>query len=126
MMRFSLFLIGCLTILGGPEPATAQTSERVTRGAQLWNTTCNRCHNRRVPTERTDRQWDVIVSHMRTRANLTKSEVDAIAAFLKTVNDGQKEDDEAPQSTPDSTASEPAGTTSEVDNERSTEHDDAR
>lgn len=123
MMRFSLFLIGCLTILGVSEPATAQTSETVTRGAQLWNTTCSRCHNRRVPTERTDRQWDVIVSHMRTRANLTKSEVEAISAFLKTVNDRQKEDDETPESTPDSTAAGPAGTTSEVENERSTEHD---
>lgn len=119
MMRFILFLIGCLTILGGSEPATAQTSETVTRGAQLWNTTCNRCHNRRVPTERTDRQWDVIVSHMRTRANLTKSEVEAISAFLKTVNDRQKEDDE----TPESTAAGPTGTTSEVENERSTERD---
>lgn len=63
-----------------------QQPVQVARGARLWNATCNRCHNRRSPTERTDREWDLIVSHMRTRANLTKSEVQAIAAFLKQAN----------------------------------------
>lgn len=61
-------------ILGLSEPAYGQRLEHIARGAKLWSTTCNRCHNLRSPAERSGEEWDVIVSRMRTRANVTKSD----------------------------------------------------
>lgn len=109
-MRLISLLAICLAIFGRPEPVYAQRSEQVGEGARLWNATCNRCHNVRAPQERTDRQWDVIVSHMRTRANLTKSEVQAVAAFLKEVNP-----DPVEQGTSSGRVSDSTGTTATDD-----------
>jgi len=55
-------------------------------GAQMWAESCNRCHNLRPPGEFSDAQWDVIVHHMRVRANLTAEEHRQILAFLKASN----------------------------------------
>jgi hypothetical protein len=55
-------------------------------GAQLWAENCNRCHNAIPPDRYSDAQWDVIVQHMRMRANLTGAEARQIAAFLKESN----------------------------------------
>ena len=55
-------------------------------GAQMWAENCMRCHNYRRPRERTDREWDVIVLHMRVRANLTADEHRQILRFLKSAN----------------------------------------
>ena len=55
-------------------------------GAQLWMENCMRCHNLRQPRERSDREWDIIVHHMRVRANLTAEEHRLIVAFLKSAN----------------------------------------
>ena len=50
---------------------------------ELWSNNCMRCHNIRPPTMYNDVQWDVIVHHMRLRANITGQEQRAIVAFLK-------------------------------------------
>ncbi len=55
-------------------------------GAQLWGENCGRCHNIRPPSNLTDAQWDVAIMHMRTRANLTETEAEKIATFLKAAN----------------------------------------
>lgn len=86
MTRYVGLLVFGITLVTLPDTAVAQSAQTVARGARLWSATCNRCHNRRATIERTDAQWDVIVSHMRTRANLTRSEADAIARFLKESN----------------------------------------
>jgi cytochrome c5 len=52
-------------------------------GQELWSNNCQRCHNMRSPAMYTDAQWDVIVHHMRVRANITGAEQRAIADFLK-------------------------------------------
>ena len=52
-------------------------------GAELWSNNCMRCHNIRPPTMYSDAQWDVIVHHMRLRANITGQEQRAIVEFLK-------------------------------------------
>lgn len=51
--------------------------------AELWSNNCMRCHNIRPPTMYSDAQWDVIVHHMRLRANITGQEQRAIVEFLK-------------------------------------------
>jgi len=64
----------------------AQDPADIAKGAALWANNCTRCHNARSPMERNDRGWVTVVNHMRARANLTKSEARAIAAYLQAVN----------------------------------------
>ena len=52
-------------------------------GEELWSNNCIRCHNIRPPTMYSDAQWDVIVHHMRVRANITGQEQRAIVEFLQ-------------------------------------------
>ena len=53
------------------------------QGTRIWTEMCTRCHNRRAAPEFTAEQWPIIVNHMRTRADLTKSEAQAVASFLR-------------------------------------------
>ena len=55
-------------------------------GARAWAQNCMRCHNIRDPQERSDREWEIIVHHMRVRANLTAEEHRLILEFLKAAN----------------------------------------
>ena len=55
-------------------------------GALLWGENCGRCHNVRPPSNLTDSEWDVAILHKRTRANLTETDAEKIAAFLKAAN----------------------------------------
>ena len=55
-------------------------------GALAWSQNCMRCHNLRNPQEHSDREWDVIVHHMRVRANLTAEEHRLILRFLQSAN----------------------------------------
>ena len=55
-------------------------------GARTWVENCMRCHNLREPHERSDREWEIIVHHMRVRANLTAEEHRLILDFLKSAN----------------------------------------
>jgi len=51
-------------------------------GVELWSENCARCHNGRPPNEFSAAQWEVVVHHMRLRANLTGEESREIAKFL--------------------------------------------
>ena len=61
--------------LWGPPP--------IKTGVQLWSDNCGRCHNVRPPEEFSGAQWEVLVHHMRTRANLTGAEAREIVKFLQ-------------------------------------------
>ena len=63
--------------------ATSSDSYKGLSGEELWSNNCLRCHNIRPPTMYSDAQWDVIVHHMRLRANITGQEQRAIVEFLK-------------------------------------------
>ena len=67
------------------ETVTTSTTESSTQlsGQELWSMNCQRCHNMRSPVMYTNSQWEVIVHHMRVRANLTGADARAIADFLK-------------------------------------------
>ncbi len=72
---------------GGTSTAVAADSDGPDRGgALLWRQNCARCHNLRDPSERSDREWDVIALHMRVRGNLTAEEHRKILKFLKSAN----------------------------------------
>lgn len=70
------------------QPVHASIFESTTHksGNQLWSENCSRCHNIRPPEYYSDAQWDIVVHHMRLRANLTGEEQRKIAEFLKASN----------------------------------------
>jgi len=73
------------TLLMVPSTASAQQGD-MARGAKAYGITCGRCHNPRSPVERSDRDWIVIMNHMRLRAGLTGQQVRDILAFLQATN----------------------------------------
>jgi hypothetical protein len=68
---------------GQKQDASSSDSYRGLSGQELWSNNCLRCHNIRPPTMYSNAQWDVIVHHMRVRANITGQEQRAIVEFLK-------------------------------------------
>ena len=70
------------------ESSSAVTSDSSMKlsGQELWSMNCQRCHNMRSPVMYNNAQWDVIVHHMRVRANITGAEQRAIADFLKSAS----------------------------------------
>jgi len=84
-------LSGCSTAGPTTQAAGAKSTARACpigqdsgkSGNQLWSENCMRCHNARSPAAYSRAQWDVIVHHMRIRANLTGDEARKIAEFLR-------------------------------------------
>ena len=74
------WLIGCAANKQSGEVAAGATGKGV---AELWAENCIRCHNIRSPSSYSPAQWDVIMMHMRVRANLTPEEHKKILEFLK-------------------------------------------
>src|SRR5215472_7488362 len=88
-----LFITTSMDLFANPKAKQKTTSEsgstvssdtyRGLTGEELWSNNCMRCHNIRPPTMYGNAQWDVIVHHMRLRANITGQEQRAIVEFLK-------------------------------------------
>ncbi len=51
-------------------------------GGQIWAENCNRCHYARPANQYSAQQWDLITSHMRSRADLNGEEQRAVYHFL--------------------------------------------
>lgn len=79
-------IIAIVGVLLVPRSGTAQEPVTIGEGAQVYAATCSRCHNARGPAERSDREWAVIMTHMRTRAQLTGRETRAALLFLQSTN----------------------------------------
>ncbi len=78
-------LVACSTLSYSDGSTTAPQEDRPA-GAELWAQNCRRCHNFRDPTSLSDAQWDVVMMHMRIRANLTAEEHQLILEYLKSSN----------------------------------------
>ncbi len=70
---------------GGCQESAGPTTAKA-GGAQLWADNCMRCHNLRPPTQFSNSEWQMIVHHMRVRANLTGQEERDILAFIQSAN----------------------------------------
>lgn len=55
-------------------------------GAELWTENCLPCHNVRSPSVYSDADWEIVMHHMRVRANLRASDHQRIAEFLRSAN----------------------------------------
>ena len=78
--------VGGSTVANGAAnivPAVDEAKAPTKGGAQLWAENCVRCHNYRSPTSYSNAQWEVVMQHMRVRANLTAEEYTEILDFLK-------------------------------------------
>lgn len=69
----------------GFDPPSSSTERRALfrRGAQLWPIYCNTCHNARSGAEFSPAEWNLILMHMRTQANLPAEDARAILEYLK-------------------------------------------
>lgn len=79
-----LLLSAAPALAGDNKPAPDPM--RFARGAREWADNCGRCHNIRSPKEFSDKDWSLIVKHMRVRANIPGKTADDIEAFLKASN----------------------------------------
>ena len=86
----STLLAGCAGVTGTDavtRPSNGSPvrlfAEPTRSGAEVWRANCNRCHNAPPPTTFRPDEWDLVLQHMRLRANLTGGEVRAVAGFLK-------------------------------------------
>lgn len=84
----ALVVAACSSSPSGPaapgQPAAATPAAK--GGAQLWQESCSRCHNIRSPSEFSNTEWEILVHHMRFRANLTGQEERRILEFTKSAN----------------------------------------
>jgi len=67
------------------EPAETEASALDGGKVYAWN--CGACHSERYPKERTDSEWEVIITHMRVRANLTADQAKAVLRYLQENNE---------------------------------------
>ena len=90
-----LAIVGCNTDghTAGPDTQTAMgvvgSDDELfveSPGARLWAQNCIRCHNIRTPASLSDRQWQIVMHHMRVRANLTGEQHESILRFLQAAN----------------------------------------
>src|SRR5689334_4227921 len=98
LKRMFLTSAAAIVLIGCASRKPAQTSETTSPimavssaksekgGAQLWEENCNRCHNYRPAGSYSDYQWDIIMMHMRVRAQLTATEHKQILEFLQSAN----------------------------------------
>ena len=76
-MGFGLAIQGCRSLAKGPKRLT---------GEELWTANCNRCHNARPAKEFTDKNWEIIMDHMRGVAGLTGDETKRLLEYLQKNN----------------------------------------
>ncbi len=85
-------LLGSSLVLGADSstnqpPARSKQPQKRSRkalsSAELYAIHCNRCHPERYAPERTPAQWQTILLHMRTRANLPADQARAILKYLQ-------------------------------------------
>ena len=87
-MRTTLILTTVLAALALAvvETQAAERQGDPARGARLYASNCNRCHNLRSANELGDREWSIVVAHMRAVAGLPGDQARDIEAFLQRAN----------------------------------------
>jgi mono/diheme cytochrome c family protein len=65
------------------DESVAERRQLFRAGAKLWPVYCAQCHNARPGSEFAPYQWDAIIMHMRTLANLPAKDARAVLEYLK-------------------------------------------
>jgi mono/diheme cytochrome c family protein len=85
MRRAALFAIlgGVLVLASSARGEDADSRELFREGSKLWPQTCGTCHKPQPGSDRSPAEWDIIMMHMRSVANLPTRQTEAILAYLK-------------------------------------------
>ena len=81
-----LFVIVMAVLALQPSAASETSAEKrklFREGSKLWPVYCAQCHNARPGSQFAPYQWDAILMHMRTQANLPAQNARAILEYLK-------------------------------------------
>ena len=81
LLAIMLLALGATTALAAE--SEQQQREMFKVGAKLWPVYCAQCHNARPGSEFSPQQWDIIMMHMRTQANLPANDARAMTEYLK-------------------------------------------
>jgi mono/diheme cytochrome c family protein len=82
-------VLAALTVAAASQPCRAEEMTKAEQrllfrqGAKLWPVYCSQCHNARPGSEFAPYQWDAIMMHMRTQANLPAQDARAVLEYLK-------------------------------------------
>ena len=84
-IALAILAMGCTGArVSAQEQETPAEQKRLFReGAKLWPVYCSTCHNARPGSEKAPYEWDQIIMHMRSIANLPEKDARAIEVFLK-------------------------------------------
>ena len=84
VLLLAALAVGSICPLSQAEEASKAEQRRLFRaGAKLWPVYCSQCHNARPGSEFAPYQWDAIMMHMRTQANLPAQDARAVLEYLK-------------------------------------------
>jgi mono/diheme cytochrome c family protein len=84
-----VLLLAALAMAAVCQPCRAEETSKAEQrrlfreGAKLWPIYCAQCHNARPGSEFAPYQWDAIMMHMRTQANLPAKDARAVLEYLK-------------------------------------------
>jgi len=81
---FGKVLVGAIVAVSFVGVTTAFSGQM--DGAKVFRDNCTKCHNERSPMEKTDKEWRVAITHMRTIAQLTAKESRAVLKYLQANN----------------------------------------
>lgn len=77
-----LILSGLLISTFALQAKHASDPSLIAQGAKLYSENCGRCHNPRPASEYSQKEWSVVMPHMREKAHMTGTEALAVEAFL--------------------------------------------
>ena len=88
--RVLVLVLAMIVLVGSPsyagEAPTAEQQKKAQlflKGSKLWPNYCGNCHEARGPSDRSPADWDLIIMHMRARANIPADAAEAIVEYLK-------------------------------------------
>jgi len=83
MIAWAVLIAGLAYPAWGASETSAEQRQLFREGARLWPVYCSQCHNARPGSEFAPYQWNAIMMHMRTQANLPAKDARAILEYLK-------------------------------------------
>ena len=83
ILTIALAMISISQTCRAEEMSKSDRRQLFREGAKLWPVYCAQCHNARPGSEFAPYQWDIILMHMRTQANLPPKNARAVLEYLK-------------------------------------------
>jgi hypothetical protein len=83
IIPITMLIMGLLCLSSQASEIQPTTRELFREGAKLWPVYCAQCHNARPGSQFAPYQWDAIIMHMRTQANLPAQDARPILEYLK-------------------------------------------